>query len=325
MKRLLLLAAALAFGGIGAARADDPPKCDAGKLCICTGSPIGNYQAAGERIGEQLKGGTLHGRLITTNGSLDNLNNAAAGICTGAIAQSDVYEQWKTESSGANNIVPVQDLYTEYVHILCPASAEINNLDGLAKRKATLIIGPPGSGTAETWRSLRQVDTKKYGNENIDVSGEPADSGSVQLVKASNNKQHPVCMLWISGLNSQAMQNANDRSVDPGTGKPTMQLISVDDERMEKLSGSDGPRYTVQMIKPHDGNPAQKTPGFYNHLINNSGWFSSAGIKVLAVKSVFFLNKDFKNKIPRNEYNQLATAIDDASGSLRKQMSPGDR
>jgi len=299
-----------------------PPECEKGEMCICTGSPAGNYQKAGEAIVKQLRSGLQgHTRFVNTNGSLDNLNYVAGGQCSVGISQSDVYDLWRTEAPTANNVLPVRDLYTEYAHILCPASARIDNLNGLAAKQATLIIGPPGSGTAETWRSLRQVDEKKYGNSTIDVSSDPADAGSVQAVKASNGKSHPVCMLWISGLNSTAMQNANDRSLDPTTEKPTLQLISVDDKRMAKLPGREGPRYTVKEISPAKGSAGK--PGFYDHLINNGGVFSSAGVDVLAVPAQFVMNKDFKAGLSREHYNQLSVAIDDASGGLRKEMSPG--
>lgn len=304
------------------AYADEPPVCTKGDMCFCTGSPTGNYQKAAEAITKQLSQGLRsHTRFINTNGSLDNLNYVAGGQCSIGITQSDVYDLWRTEAPNANDVLPVQDLYTEYVHILCPASAKIDDLNDLAEKRATLIIGPPGSGTAETWRSLRQVDEKKYGNATIDVSSDPADAGSVQAVKASSGKPRPVCMLWISGLNSTAMQNANARSLDPATGKPTLQLISVNDKRMAKLPGKDGPRYTVKQIKPQRGTAGK--PGFYDQLINNGGIFSGADIDVLAVPAALVMNKSFKAALSRDHYNQLSTAIDDASGGLRKEMSPG--
>src|SRR5271166_4848458 len=34
-----------------------PPQCEKGEMCICTGSPAGNYQKAGEAIVKQLGSG----------------------------------------------------------------------------------------------------------------------------------------------------------------------------------------------------------------------------------------------------------------------------
>lgn len=324
----LLATAALAVVGAASAQADALPQCEKGDMCICTGSPTGNYQIAGEAIAKQLGGLQSHTKFVNTNGSLDNLNLVAGGQCSVGISQSDVYDMWSTEAPNANNVAVMQDLYTEYFHILCPASAGIEDLDGLASKHATLIIGPPGSGTAETWRSLRAVDEKKYGNTNIDVSGDPVDAGSIQTVKASSGKSHPVCMEWISGLNSTAMQNANARSWDPATGKPVLTLISVNDKRMLALPGRDGPRYTVQSIRP--AAPAapsapdkQGRPGFYDHLINNGGLFSGASVDVLAVPAQIVISKPFKAAMDRAHFSALSTAVDDASGALRKQMSPG--
>ena len=64
-------------------------------------------------------------------------------------------------------------------------------------------------------------------------------------------------------------------------------------------------------------------PGFYDQLINNGGMFSGADIDVLAVPAELVMNKSFKAELSRDHYNQLSTAIDDASGGLRKEMSPG--
>jgi TRAP-type uncharacterized transport system substrate-binding protein len=324
MIRNIFVGGMLLFGIISTHPAlADPTQCEEHEMCICTGSPTGNYQKAGEAISALLGDLAKHVRYVPTNGSLDNLNYVAKGICTAGITQTDVFDLWKTESPVANNVVAVQDLYTEYTHILCPASAKIADMSGLADKKATLIIGPPGSGTAETWRSLRQVNEKKYGNTNIDISADPADAVSVQTVKASNGKPHPVCMLWISGLNSTAMQNANARSLDAATGKPTLQLITVDDPAFLKLQANDGgKRYAVTTISPKA--PTGTQPGFYNNLINNGGYiFGSAGVDVLGVKAAFILNKDFRDKMNRDTLAKLTTAVDDASGNLRKQMSPG--
>lgn len=313
MKHTLIALAAVAavFSALPAHAAEE--------FTICTGGKTGNYQKAGEVLAKQF-GKPV--RFVNTNGSLDNLNLVAKGTCDAGFAQADVYDMWRTESSDANNVTPVQDLYTEYTHILCPAKSGIENMDDLAKAKATLIIGPNGSGTAETWRSLRQVDEKKYGNANIDVSTDPVDAGSIQAVKASNGKPRPVCMLWISGLNSTAMQNANGRSWDAATSSPTMQLISVNDKRMRNLPGREGPRYTVQEVTPQKGSAGK--PGFYDKLINNGGIFSGSSVDVLAVKAGFFLNTAYKTTMNRDQYNQLLTAVDDASGGLRKDMSPGN-
>jgi len=182
-------------GAIGAAimwappaYADGPSQCNKGDMCFCTGSPTGNYQKAAEAIVRHLNQGLrAHTRFVNTNGSLDNLNYVANGQCSIGITQSDVYDIWRTEAPNANDVLAVQNLYTEYVHILCPASATIDDLNGLAEKHATLIIGPPGSGTAETWRSLRQVDEKKYGSATSMFPAIP-----LTLVPYRQLKPHPA-------------------------------------------------------------------------------------------------------------------------------------
>lgn len=316
-----IIALLASFSFVATARAQDTAsqQCHDGDVCICTGSPNGDYQKAGEEISKQL-GGNLNGHrvvLITTHGSGDNLNFVATGKrCQMGLAQSDVFALWKTDATNSSGVATVQPLYTEYTHILCPAVAKIDNLAGLSQKHATLIIGPPGSGTEITWRSLRDVDAK-YDTKTINVSPEPVDSSSIQEVKTSTATR-PVCVLWIAGLNSIPMQNANLKSVNPENGEPLLQLISVDDKRMLRLPGLDGPRYAVKEISPKKN--------YYDHLINNGGFFSSASVDVLTIPALLIINKSFKDDLSNNQrsvWNRLTDAVGDAAGVLTHQMSPG--
>lgn len=320
MKRHLTIFAALAalIGAPVAAQAQDsaaPP--DVHRLRFCTGSKSGNYHFAAETIAAHLgravfpQGGTF----IASEGSLSNLRKLAAGECDVAFTQADVLQQYVQEHPGTTGFSPFKTLYTEYVQVLCPAASGWSSIQDLGKHHATLIVGPDGSGTAETWRSLRMVNDKLYGG--ISLNPDPPDIGSVLSLKDSKD----TCMLWVSGLDSPDMHAANERSPDPQSGKPTLQLISVDDRKMTKIAGPNGqPLYTVKTISPVKAKPGK--PGFYDHLINNGGLLSSAGVDVLTVPAVLVIRDDYRRALPRDVSNRLALAIEDSMPALRKRVNP---
>ena len=181
MTRLFAVLGLLAAftGAPAVAHAQDsaaPP--DTHRLRFCTGSKSGNYHFAAETIAAHLgravfpQGGTF----VASEGSLSNLRKLAANDCDVAFTQADVLQQYLLDHPGEAGISPFKTLYSEYVQVLCPAAAGWSSIQDLGKHQATLIVGPDGSGTAETWRTLRRVNDKLYGG--ISLNPDPPDIGS---------------------------------------------------------------------------------------------------------------------------------------------------
>src|SRR5208283_2260194 len=65
----------LAIAAAPSARAQGtPPQCEKGEMCICTGSPAGNYQKAVEAFVKHLRSVLQgHTRFVNNNASLETL------------------------------------------------------------------------------------------------------------------------------------------------------------------------------------------------------------------------------------------------------------
>ena len=290
-----------------------------------TGGTQGNYYWAG---GEILKrtGDLFHSsKLAVTKGSLENLRggtvppSATSGRFDLFFTQSDVGNQFVLENPGAGDAIELlRIVYTEYVHILCPTKSGWKTLSDIANAKGTrkMIVGPDGSGTAETWRIMRQADGKKY--DGIERNPEPADYSSAHTVADSND----TCMLWVSGLNSAGMVSANALSVKTPDGKPSLQLVSIDDPKMLAIKGFDGlPLYKKVSISPISAGNGKVA--LYDHIIaGGGGWFAGTSVDLLAVPAYLMVRKDFKAALGRERLARLLDAIDDAQPTIWAKVNP---
>ncbi len=317
-------ALALSLGSLAMSAALAAPAHAAG-ISVCTGSSTGNYTAAAKEIFSRVAGRVGEVRFVTNDengGSLDNLRKLSAGQCDFAFAQSDVYDTYRSENPSTLNSLPVyRKIYTEFAHILCPSATGWSSLDDLAKAKKNgarvrLIVGPDGSGSAETWRTIRRADPA--GLDGIERVADPVNIEAVSTIKDRKD----TCMLWVSGLNSPNMELANRRSVNTRDGKPAFRLISIDDKRIYALKDPNGePIYTAETIESKAKNGR---PGIYNNLLADTGWLSTnKAVEVPTVEALLVTRQDLKQKMPRDVSTSLDQAVEDASSTIWATMSPG--
>lgn len=325
MKRLFVFAAGTAAALLStAALAQTAPAAPNPKvLRLCTGSTSGNYQKAGIEISKRIAPQFDEIKLINTGGSLDNLRRLAAGTCDMAFAQSDVADLYQLENAAARNIIyPFKTVYSEYAQILCPAKTGWTTLADLAKaRKAgtavEMIVGPDGSGTAETWRNWRLADPDSLGK--IATIPDAVDTEAASKVKDSAS----TCMFWVSGINSADMQNANQISGRTRDKKPGLRLISITDKAIKDIRDArGGPAYTFEAIS---AKPAAKDKAaVYNNLIpDRSSWYQSAdtSVDVATVNAVLYTTNAYRDLI-KDKTGRLALQIDEASQTIWNQMNP---
>ena len=318
MKRLAALTA-LALGAMGLtpAEAQSP---NPNRLRICAGSEAGNYTFAAREIGGRAASAFSAGvDVVTTAGSLENLRRLSAGECDVAFAQSDVTALYQAENPAAlNTIEPFHKVYEEFVHLLCPVSSgwsRVNDMGRAARdgRGARLVVGPDGSGTAETWRAMRQADVKLY--EKVERLPLSVGRASLGTVRDSSN----TCVLWISGLNSADMQAANLMSANNPRRAATMRLMDFDDRDIRALRSSSGqPMYqvrTIDRVAPRGDNP-----GLYGNLIE-SGTFSAGSVNVLTVSAQLLVRSDYRAAIG-GRADRLMQAIDDAGPTIWRRVNP---
>lgn len=294
---------------------------DPSTLRVCTGSKTGNYYFAGKEWLERISH-DLFQRAENVSppqpGSLTNLRKLASGDCDVGFAQADVVNQYIVENPASRDTISLLKVaYKEYVHILCPTTLKASTLTDFAKLPGTrtLIVGEDGSGTAETWRILRQTNDKLYGS--ILRDNQPADITSATAVMDSA----ATCMMWVSGLNSGDMVSANQRSVQTQSGKPGLKLISIDDPAFLKLMAINGqPLYQSETVTPRK--PTANQPGLYNNLINNGGWFNSDSITMLSVPSDLMIRNDYKTAIGREKLSRISTSFIDALPTIWARVNP---
>ncbi len=274
---------------------------DGSKIRIGTGGKSGNYYWAANEIAKRFSPDLFtSSTIVNTAGSLDNLRRLSTGEVDIAFSQADVANAFVIESPALHDTFSVLKVaYTEYAHIMCPTSSGWSSLSDLsaavtAKKSVKLIVGPDGSGTAETWRIMRSVDGKLY--DGIQRDPEPADYSSAHTVADSKD----TCMLWVSGLNSNDMRSANALSIRTSNGKPSLRLISIDDPKMLAIKGTDGlPLYKMQNISPVAASNGK--PSLYDNLIQSSGFFSS---------------------LDRAKLARVLEAIDDAQPTIWARVNP---
>ncbi|MEN3238640.1 TAXI family TRAP transporter solute-binding subunit [Methylobacterium ajmalii] len=314
----------LALGSLAMSAALAAPAHAAG-ISVCTGSSTGNYTAAAKEIFSRVAGRVGEVRFVTNDdngGSLDNLRKLSAGQCDFAFTQSDVFDTYRSDNPATlNNLIVYRKVYTEFAHVLCSTGSGWGSLADLetAKKKGQrvrMIVGPDGSGSAETWRTIRRANSA--GLDGIERVADPVNIEAVSAIKDRKD----TCMLWVSGLGSPNMELANRRSVNTRDGKPAFRLITVNDDKIYSLKDPNGePIYTAETIESKANG---RHPGIYNNLLADNGWLSTdKSVKVPTVEALLVTRQDLKQQMPRAISTSLDQAVEDASSTIWATMSPG--
>jgi TRAP transporter TAXI family solute receptor len=175
----LLAGACLLGGGGWAVAARRTGGAPAGEVVIATGGTLGVYYAYGTTLAAELdrRAGAPRARVLTTTGSIDNLQQLAAGTATLAFAAGDAAAQAHRGGAPFDRRVDVRAIarvYDDYVHLVTRQASSVRDVSDLARRRVS--VGSPGSGTAliaerllEAARlPLRRVEVQRLGiNESV--------------------------------------------------------------------------------------------------------------------------------------------------------------
>ncbi|WP_461189041.1 TAXI family TRAP transporter solute-binding subunit [Arthrobacter sp. Z4-13] len=139
--------AGLLLPALAACTADDRPD----SVTVAGGEPGGFYLEFATLLAASLKhnGVARNATVLTTGGSLDNLEQLLSGKATFAIALADAAAQSeaKNNASGAR-ITALGRVYENYVHCMVRKASGIRTVSELNGR--TVAVGEPGSGTSLT-------------------------------------------------------------------------------------------------------------------------------------------------------------------------------
>ena len=195
------------------------PLVEPTRLTLCSGGRYGNYYRVAQKIREQLAPMNLQVVVLTTEGSMDNLERFVRGRCDAAIAQHDAYFLHLYSDDRGLGISDQQRpkyLFDDYVHVVCNAKAGVERLEQLAEdpEKHRMLIGSRRSGSAATWEVLKRVDQRYQA-----VPTEPIGGDAALAMVAANDR--PACMLFVASLQTPLIRQANEEGTD-------LNLVSVE-------------------------------------------------------------------------------------------------
>lgn len=193
MKKAFLLPLALA--GMMVATA-----ASAQSFKLCTGRDDGNYFKAGHMLKSKLGKG-VEFDVVTTQGSIENLDRITRGECQGAFVQSDALLVYSSRNGKAiSTIERAGVLYQEQVNLLCNRSLKLGRIVDLTKAN-TVAVGPDGSGARTTWDAFVLADKKRYSAVQVDTRA------GVRALSAVADGSQVSCLLYVGALGAPFLKS----------------------------------------------------------------------------------------------------------------------
>jgi hypothetical protein len=132
---------------------------DAPTLNLATGMATGIYHPIGEGLKEAAKKAGITINVMSSQGSVENLQWLKQGKAQLCLAQSDtVYDAYHgigKFSERNSNIKALASLYLEAIHIVVRNPLHIRKMDDLKGKRVS--VGPSGSGTESNARLLLEA------------------------------------------------------------------------------------------------------------------------------------------------------------------------
>ena len=257
---------------------------------LCTADKNGNYYAFGKLLEDQA-GGQVNVEVVTTAGSMENLEGMQNGRCDGAFVQRNAFTTYADRNpDGAYNFERVSTPALEYAHLVCNRNSKVKAVGDLVGK--SLLVGEEGSGTEVTWTEIVAVDDTYKEVSTRNVGGMSA----LQDVIAGRSD----CMLYVASLNTQLMKQANNR------GKELI-LVPVNDRNLDDKTYGEGVKF--------DGHIDQSGEQVYEftdlpseQYANIQDGFIFTQVKTLSVPVDMVASLEWKGQHPE-VYNDLLAAV----------------
>lgn len=287
-----LVGCSLLFG------AAEPASAEAGKkIRYCTAGKDGNYAFTGIAISKQIP---RQVDIVYTKGSRENIEMVKSGYCDVGIVQADAYAQASQADQSLELTVALgRVMYPEYAHFICHNS--VGGLSDLEQGQAVLVEDN-NSGSSVVWDSVVTANKDRYGKITPLPRGGQIGLNAVSLGNAEK------CQLFVSGLGSAAMNEAN---LAIQTNQWDMHLAQFDDSKLLNLKDRRGrPYYERAEI------PSSTYPG---GLQRRSLWGSS--VNTIKVNSVLIYNTSFQEHRPE-DLDTFFRATTRAAGEINARVMP---
>lgn len=267
-------------------------------IAMCSGISGGNYDFTTISIARQLgaKGITN----VNTAGSMENLDKVASDACQAGLGQADAWFLYQSSHPQAQLALELaRNMYPEYGHLICNASVkEISDL----KRGNTVLVGNPGSGSAVMWEAIVRAN-KAY----ADVATLPI--GGIRALGKVADGTDAQCMLFVAGLKSPVMNEANDFAKTA----PGLHLTYMRDPALFAIKDGKGRAIYARSAIPD---------GTYPNGLQKGGWISSGKpVDTVEVQSVLFANTSY---IDANgpAYETFLKAVKNALPAINDRVLP---
>ncbi len=256
-------------------------------LRLATGQEGGMYFEFGKLLKKSAN--DLDVEVITTEGSLQNIDLLKNGKVDAALVQSDVLTKMPQKETEQTV------LYEEAIQLIANRSSGIKSVKDINAKKNYLYVGPKGSGTAATWQGLCEQDAA-YAK----IPVRYADYKTALARVASDPK---ALMLFVGGLNSPLLKAAEKYSEKTGR----LRLAEVDDwDFNDKTDQHGNSIYTFITI-------GKKT---YPYL--QKGIIFSGKVETLAVKAVLAVSTDWVKKNGPHVLDSLTIAVKEVQPVMLK-------
>ncbi|MGW6473120.1 TAXI family TRAP transporter solute-binding subunit [Streptomyces nigra] len=182
---------------------EDPPS---GTITFSTGTRAGVYQEYGELLREELAKDMpqLKVRLLTSDGSQENVQRVATGRADFTIAAADAVDTFKVGGKPvAGRLRGVARLYDDYVQLVVPPDSDIRSVADLKGKR--VAIGLPDSG-------VRLIATRVLEAAGIDPvkditpRSDGIDTGPARLGKELD------AFFWSSGVPTDGLEKIAETS-----------------------------------------------------------------------------------------------------------------
>ncbi|MER6112136.1 TAXI family TRAP transporter solute-binding subunit [Streptomyces hirsutus] len=221
---------------------EDPPR---GTVTLSTGTRAGVYQKYGELLRTSLGKDMpdLEVRLLTSDGSQENVRRVATGQADFAIAAADAVQTYRLSGArGAAGLRGVARLYDDYVQLVVPPGSGIRSVADLRGKR--VAIGPPKSGVrliANRVLKAAGIDPEK----DIRPFADGIDTGPGRLGRGLD------AFFWSGGLPTDGLRTLSE---DAG-----LRFVPIPADLVARLHEQDGAtRYYRATNMPESAYPGSQ-------------------------------------------------------------------
>jgi len=211
---------------------------------VSTGSKQGNYYIFGSNLAEMLNGLGYKTKVLTTKGSIENIENVLKSKSTVGFVQNDALAHYLSNNPEASNTVEViGDISKECVYVVAKKDGKVKSEDDLERKDVSIVVGALGSGSEVTWQYITKLDKGFASSTPIYKSGTRA------LANVANGKYD--AFLWVT-----SPKNLENKFLTTALNNKNLEFIEMDDYSLNNSVKINGKK--MQVYNFHDINLAVK-------------------------------------------------------------------